>query len=102
MPEGGPQQLPDSGRYRPNPEETTTKNIYPTDAKSHEKERRKAQKESGKAPVAKKRIMKIEDHFDDCGEDLILLKGVELCFLAWTSSLNEDAAPLMSDTAHAQ
>ncbi len=30
------------------------------------KERRKAQKASGKAHVVKKRIMKIEDHFDDC------------------------------------
>ena len=46
--------------------------------------------------------MNIEEHFDDCGEDLSSLKGVELCSLAWTSSLDEDAERIMSDTAHAQ
>jgi hypothetical protein len=100
LPEGGPQQLPDSGRYRPKPEQQTIKDVYPTDAKAREKER-KAQKASGKAHVVKKRIMKVEDHFDDCGEDLSSLKGVELCSLAWTSSLDEEAEPYMSETAHA-
>ena len=46
--------------------------------------------------------MKIEDHFDDCGEDLSSLKGVELCSLAWTSSLDEEAEPCMSETAYAR
>ena len=27
LPEGGPQQLPDSGRYRPRPEQQTIKNV---------------------------------------------------------------------------
>ena len=100
-PEGDPQQLPDSGRYRPRPEQQTIKDVYPTDAKAREKERRKAQKASGKAHLVKKRVMKIEDHFDDCGEDLSSLKGVELCSLAWTSSLDEEAEPFMSETAYA-
>ena len=102
LPEGGPQQLPDSGRYRSNPEEQTPKKVYPTDAKSREKERRNSQKASGKAHVVKKRVMNIEEHFDDCGDDLSSLKGVELCSLAWTSPLDEDAEPIMSETAHAQ
>ena len=102
MPEGGPQQLPDSGRYRPILEEQTTKNVYPTYAKSCEKERRKVQKASGKAHVVRNSIMKIEEHFDDCGEDLSSLKGVELYSLAWTSPLDEDAEPIASETAHAQ
>ena len=45
--------------------------------------------------------MKIEEHLDDCGEDLSSLKGVELCSLAWTSSLDEEAEPITSETAHA-
>ena len=101
LPEGGPQQLPDSGRYRPKPEQHTVKNVYPTDAKAREKDRRKAQKASGKAHVVKKRSMKIGDHFDDCGEDLNSLTGVELCALAWTSSLDEEAESVMSETSHA-
>ena len=59
-------------------------------------------KKVAKAHVVKHIIMKIEDHFDDCGEYISSLKAVELCSLAWTSSLNEDAAPLKSDRAHAQ
>jgi len=74
LPEGGPQQLPDSGRYRSKPEQQTINNVYPTDAKAREKEMRKAQKASGKAHVVNKIIMKIEEHFDDCGENLSSLK----------------------------
>jgi hypothetical protein len=37
-PEGDPQQLPDSGRYRPKPEQQTIKDVYPTAAKAREKE----------------------------------------------------------------
>ena len=37
LPEGGPQQLPDSGRYRPRPEQQTINDVYHTEAKAREK-----------------------------------------------------------------
>ena len=43
---------------------------YPTDAKVREKERRKAEKAAGVEHKVKKRKKIIEDHHDDCGEDL--------------------------------
>ena len=43
---------------------------FPTDAKERERERRKAQKEAGHEHVVKKKKKIVEDHFDDCGDDL--------------------------------
>ena len=43
---------------------------YPTDAKVREKERRNAEKAAGIEHKVKKRKKIIEDHHDDCGEDL--------------------------------
>ena len=111
LPEGNSQQLPDSGRYRryrpnpqeqeykPKPEVPATNLSYNPDAKARA---RKAQRENDKAHVVKKRNVKIEDNFDDCGEDQSSFNGVKLCPIAWTSLWNEDAAPLTSSTAHAQ
>jgi acyl-homoserine-lactone acylase len=48
-------------------------------AKALGKERRNAQKARGTSHVVKTRMMKIEEHVDDCGEYLSSLKGVELC-----------------------
>ena len=56
---------------------STTKRVlaFPTEAKQKEKERRKMQKEAGNPHVAKKRAKIVEDHLDDCGEDLASLGG---------------------------
>ena len=47
-----------------------THDAYPTDAKEREKNRRKQEKEAGIERVVKKRKKIMEDHYDDCGEDL--------------------------------
>ena len=44
--------------------------------------------------------MKVDEHYDDCGEDLSSLTGSEMCSLAWTTSLHEDARPLIADEEH--
>ena len=43
---------------------------YPTDAKEREKERKKKLKETGETPEVRKRLKIVEDHYDDCGDDL--------------------------------
>ena len=78
----------------------TEQKAYPTDAKAREKERRKAQKASGKAHVGNKQDMTVEEHFDDCGEDLSSLPGDETCTLAWTTPLHEDSLPLIPEEAY--
>ena len=43
---------------------------YPTDSKEREKQKRKEQKEKGEEVIVKKRKFHVEDHYDDCGEDI--------------------------------
>jgi hypothetical protein len=43
---------------------------YPTDSKEREKKKRDQLKAEGKVVEPKKKKFNIEDHFDDCGEDL--------------------------------
>jgi hypothetical protein len=95
----GPQQLPDSRGYD-DLHESQTKTVYPTDAKAREKERRKAQKASGKAHIVKKRNIAVEEHYDDRGEDLSALQGTDLCSMAWTDTLMEEAEPGTAENAH--
>ena len=60
-----PQRTPDSALP------TTSKtSAYPTDSKEREKQKRKEQKEKGEEIIVKKRKFHVEDHYDDCGEDL--------------------------------
>ena len=59
---GGPQQHPDSL--------TTTAKVFPTEAKERERERRKAAKAAGTKHEVKKRTVHVEEHYDDCGEDM--------------------------------
>ena len=52
---------------------------YPTDSRERQREAQKADKEKGIERVVKKKIKHVEDHFDDCGEDLnSLFKGHKL------------------------
>ena len=95
---GGPQQPPHSRRYLETLEKDTLP-AYPTDAKEREKSRRKSLKAQGKAHVVRKRTVTVEEHFDDCGEDLSSLKGAET-IAAWTSSIFEDAHHGLEDEAH--
>ena len=60
----------------------------------------KAPKESGYAHVAKLRQLQIEEHYADCGEDLSFLTGVDTCSLAWATTLQVDARPLLADAEH--
>jgi len=46
---------------------------YPTDAKVKEKEKKKKEKEQGVERKVKKKPKVIEDHYDDCGDDLTSL-----------------------------
>ena len=49
----------------------------PTDAKEREKEKKKQLKEKGTPHVPKKQFKPVEEHYDDCGEDLSSLHGIE-------------------------
>ena len=55
---------------------------YPTDSKGRENERRRRLKEEGKEIVTKKKKIPVEDHHDDCGEDLSSLVGATLIDLS--------------------
>ena len=55
-----PQQLPESWGY-PDVNGTEEQNVFPTDAKAREKDRRKALTASGTAHVVKKRIVEVEN-----------------------------------------
>ena len=55
----------------------------------------------GKAHVVRTRTVIIEEHVDDCGEDLSSLKGSDTVAVAWTSSIPEDAHHYLEDEAHA-
>ena len=67
---------------------------YPTDAKVREKEKRQAEKDAGITRTVKKRKKIMEDHHDDCGEDLSSLQeGVASAFTC-LCSYDTDDAPL--------
>jgi hypothetical protein len=68
----------DLGGSRP----TGTQIAYPTDAKEREKARRQADKEAGVERVVQKRKKVIEDHYDDCGDDLSSLHDAEVVGLS--------------------
>ena len=46
------------------------------------------------------RTVTVEEHFDDCGEDLSSLTGSDTIAVAWTSSIPEDAHHCLEDEAH--
>ena len=52
--------------------------MLPTEAKEREKEQKKALKEAGTPHVPQKKPKIIEEHYNDCGEDLSSLKGIDL------------------------
>ena len=56
---------------------------YPTDAKEREKHRRKKLKESGNEHKVIKKNKIVEDHHDDCGEDLASLMDSDLVGIAY-------------------
>ena len=75
-------QITDSSVLPQTDATTDSQHLFPTDAKAREKERRKAAKEAGNEHVVKKRKKVMEDHHDDCGEDLSSLmdeQGTALC-----------------------
>ena len=46
--------------------------------------------------MVKKRIFQVEEHVDDCGEDMSSLPGADTCTFAWTANLDDDSLPLRS------
>jgi hypothetical protein len=53
---------------------TTTTNAFPTDAKEKAKAKKKQLKEKGITIEVKKRHKVVEEHYDDCGDDLSSLQ----------------------------
>ena len=49
---------------------------YPTEGRERQKAKEKAQKESGEEVVSKKRKQNVEQHFDDCGNDLASIESL--------------------------
>ena len=78
LPEGcvQAQRLPDSATAKSSDSakgyKTTVdeRQSFPTASKERQQQQRKADKEKGIERVVQKRIQKVEDHHDDCGEDL--------------------------------
>ena len=58
---------------------------YPTDAKEREKARRKKREEKGETITVKKRKKTVENHHDDCGDDLSSLVGCVFLTLTLTT-----------------
>ena len=48
----------------------------------------------------KTRNIAVEQHYDDCGEDLSSLQGADICSMAWTDTLMEESQPLIAEDAH--
>ena len=76
----GAKLLPDSAGY---------KSAYPTDSKERQRNQKNADKEQGIERVVKKRKQVVEDHHDDCGEDLQSIVADLDAFVddTWTSCL---------------
>ena len=69
---------------------------YPTGSKERENERRRRLKEEGKEIPIKKKNIPVEDHFDDCGEDLSSLIGTALI----DGDESDGTSAIESDAAH--
>ena len=68
---------------------------FPTDSRERQKAKEKADKEAGIERVVKKKFKVVEDHFDDCGEDLnSICKDVDadenIPLLVYSDSEDED------------
>ena len=64
---------------------------YPTASRVRRQERERAAKAAGKPLVVQKKFKVIEDHFDDCGEDVSKLGNVEDSILFVSPCLDQDA-----------
>ena len=69
------QRAPDSLNQHPL---TNHLRAFPTDAKEKEKERKRLAKEAGQEIVVKKKVKIVEDHWDDCGEDLSSITDIHV------------------------
>ncbi len=75
--ESGPQQTPDSAQHliADRVQECAAPVAFPTEAKVREKAKRKQEKLEGREKVVQRRKKILEEHHDDCGEDLSSLAG---------------------------
>ena len=69
-----------------------TQPAFPTDAKEREKRRRQLAKEAGNEHVVQKRKKIMEDHHDDCGEDLSSLHDKSTAALCYPCDYDTDDA----------
>ena len=87
-------ELPNSGGVLPTEQDTCetrdTQLAYPTDAKEREKVRRKKQKDEGKEHTVKKKKKVVEEHYDDCGEDLASLHDTDVVGFAYPDNVVEE------------
>ena len=66
---------------------------FPTASRVRRQERERAAKAAGKPLVVQKKFKVIEDHFDDCGEDVSKLGNIEDPVVFVTSDWDQDADP---------
>ena len=71
LPDSPSQPIAEMDLLNSKPEKTQS---FPTDSRARRKEREKAAKEAGTPLVVVKKKQFVEDHYDDCGEDLSSLK----------------------------
>jgi len=67
-----------------------TAEAFPTDAKERERAVRKKQKESGAQHVVKKKKKDVEEHYDDCGEDLSSLQELTMFNIGKDTDAEDD------------
>ena len=65
------------------PQEPISANVvaFPTDSKVREQEARRAAKEAGQEIVVVKRKKFVQNHTDDCGEDMSSIGASEILFI---------------------
>ena len=86
-----PQELPDSELVG-----TIAVHSFPTDSKARQNERRRKDKEAGIERVVVKRLKVVEDHHDDCGEDISSLGPLDSLFCQ-SSSDEEEEDPIVEN-----
>ena len=106
----GAQRTQDSTQSQPESSNSTHKSLsedqrvapqaaYPTDSKEREKARRELEKERGIERVVKKKVKIVEEHYDDCGDDMSSVDtGIPLTCMPCGCNTDEELSEEDNDT----
>ena len=80
--------------------ERDTEKAYPTDARERQKKKEKLAKERGEEKQVKKRKKFVEDHYDDCGEDISSIADERQINLLVTDDIEDDVLTEQEDSSY--